>query len=162
MVMNTECAFAADQLRRAFSGEAWHGDSLSEILTGITAAHANTRPIAGGHTIWELVLHIRSWTIAAAASTQGKPMPEWPGDLEDDWPSVKATTDSAWQEATKGLFDAGQNLADKIEQFGDSRLTETVPGRSYPFRHLFHGIVQHSLYHAGQIALLKKAVQKRD
>ena len=44
-----------------------------------------------------------------------------------------------------------------IEKFGDERLQETVPGRKYDYYYLFHGIVQHSLYHGGQIALLKKA-----
>ncbi len=160
MVMNKESGFIADQLRRAFAGDAWHGDPLSKIVAGITAEQANARPIAGGHTIWQLVLHIRSWANAAAASTEGKPMPSWPGDLEDDWPSVKATTEAAWQEATRDLLDAGQSLAAKIENFGDEKLKDLVPGRSYNFRHLFHGIVQHSLYHAGQIALLKKAVHK--
>ena len=33
----SETARIADQLRRAFYGGAWHGDSLFEILTGVTA-----------------------------------------------------------------------------------------------------------------------------
>ena len=45
-----------------------------------------------------------------------------------------------------------------IEGFGDSRLKDIVPGRQYDFYFLFHGIVQHSLYHGGQIAMLKRAV----
>jgi hypothetical protein len=43
-----------------------------------------------------------------------------------------------------------------IEKFPIERLTDTVPGRSYDFHQLFHGIVDHCIYHAGQIALLKK------
>src|ERR1035438_10207490 len=61
----TERARIADQLRRAFEGEAWHGDSVFEILEGVTAAQAASRPIAGAHTIWELVLHIAAWDGAA-------------------------------------------------------------------------------------------------
>ena len=34
----SETARIADQLRRAFQGNAWHGDSLLEILNGVTAA----------------------------------------------------------------------------------------------------------------------------
>ena len=51
----------ADQLRRAFYGEAWHGDSLFEILRGVTAAQASARPVKNAHSIWELVLHITAW-----------------------------------------------------------------------------------------------------
>ena len=57
----SESARIADQLRRAFAGEAWHGDSLFEILEGVTAAQASARPIKNAHTIWELVLHIAAW-----------------------------------------------------------------------------------------------------
>ncbi|MGB0111192.1 MAG: hypothetical protein WBP52_22060, partial [Terriglobales bacterium] len=54
----TEAARIADQLRRAFDGEAWHGDSLFEILERVGAARAAARPIGSAHTIWELVLHV--------------------------------------------------------------------------------------------------------
>ncbi len=52
----------------------------------------------------------------------------------------------------------GKELAAAVEKFGDERLGETVPGRNYAFYNLFHGIVQHSIYHGGQIAILKKAL----
>jgi hypothetical protein len=48
----------------------------------------------------------------------------------------------------------------KVAAFPDSRLQERVPGKSesyHDFFYTFSGIVQHELYHAGQIALLKKA-----
>ena len=57
----SEATRIADQLSRAFAGEAWHGDSLFEILEGVTAAQASARPIKNAHTIWELVLHIAAW-----------------------------------------------------------------------------------------------------
>ena len=60
-VSMSEAARIADQLRRAFDGEAWHGDSLFEILEGVTAAQAAARPVKNAHTIWELVLHIAAW-----------------------------------------------------------------------------------------------------
>jgi hypothetical protein len=40
-----------------------------------------------------------------------------------------------------------------------SRLEEMVPGKEgahYTFYYMLQGVVQHELYHAGQIALLKK------
>jgi hypothetical protein len=53
-----------DQLHRAFAGDAWHGPSVLEILENVTASQAATRPIAGAHSIWELVLHIKAWNDA--------------------------------------------------------------------------------------------------
>ena len=36
----------ADQLQRSYSGEAWHGPSVQELLTGVTAEKALARPLA--------------------------------------------------------------------------------------------------------------------
>lgn len=154
--MNTECLRIADQVRRAFEGNAWHGPSLKELLADVAAEKAKARPITGAHSIWELVSHIGVWTQAAAQAIEGVPMPEIVGTVED-WPPVPDSSAGAWNQALDGLFQASQQLAQAIEGFADERLQETVSGRRYNFYYLFHGIVQHSLYHAGQIALLKKA-----
>ena len=157
--MNTECNRIANQLRRAFEGKAWHGPSLKELLEGVTAEQANARPIANANTIWDLVLHIEFWTSAALQAINGVAMPKMAGTASGDWEPVKDASTAAWSHARTKAFQTCSELASAIEQFGDSRLAETVPGRQYEFYYLFHGIVQHSLYHAGQIALLKRAIQ---
>jgi uncharacterized damage-inducible protein DinB len=152
---NNESSRIADQFRRAFDGKAWHGSSIRELLSEVKAARASAHPLAGAHSIWELVLHIEVWTRAAWSATQGTPMPKIVGTPED-WPAVIDASPAAWDNAVSRLFEAKDQLAGAIDQFPEDRLTEIVPGRSYDFYHLFHGITQHSLYHAGQIAVLKK------
>jgi uncharacterized damage-inducible protein DinB len=156
--MNTECIRIADQLRRAFEGKAWHGPSLRELLATVSAEQASAHPITAGHSIWELASHIEVWTQAAAQAVDGAPMPKIVGTPQD-WPPVDEVSPRTWEVATGHLFATAARLATAIEQFGDSRLSEMVPGRQYGFYYLFHGVVQHSLYHGGQIALLKRAVQ---
>ncbi|HEY6967689.1 MAG TPA: DinB family protein [Candidatus Angelobacter sp.] len=153
--MNPETSRIADQLRRAFNGEAWHGPDLHALLSDVKAKRAHAHPVAGAHSIWELVLHIEVWTGAAMRAIQGTPMPKIVGTAED-WRTVTDASEQAWSNAVQSLFKTKDELAAAIEQFPDTRLTEIVPGRKYDFYYLFHGIVQHSLYHAGQIALLKK------
>ena len=86
-------------------------------------------------------------------------MPKWYG-TEADWPQITDGSVSAWKATTDTLFGDVERLAHAIEAQTDDRLRDAVPGRSYDFYYLFHGIVQHSLYHAGQIALLKKALSR--
>ena len=155
--MNTECRRIADQLRRAFQGQAWHGPSLRELLTNVNAEQANARPVKSAHSIWELVLHIDIWAKAALESVAGVPLPKLYG-TEKDWPPVGDSSAGAWQAATDRMFRTATELAQAIEGFADERLTDIVPGRQYDFYYLFHGIVQHSLYHGGQIAIVKKAL----
>lgn len=160
--MNSESTRIAAQLRHAFSGEPWHGDPLSVLLAGITAEEARAHPIPGVHSIWELVLHIDLWARQALEATQAIPMPKLYGAGED-WPAAgedDAGWSAAWSNATDHLFQMAGQLALAIESFSDARLQDTVPGREYDFYYLFHGIVQHSLYHGGQIALLRKQLRK--
>jgi hypothetical protein len=154
--MNTECRRIADQLRRAFAGDPWHGPALRDLLNGVTAEQANARPMGRAHSIWELTLHIELWARAALETVQGAPLPKLYG-TEKDWPPVKNTGEAAWTDAMASLFGTGENLAQAVEGFADEGLGNTVPGRQYDFYYLLHGVVQHSLYHGGQIALLKKA-----
>jgi hypothetical protein len=155
--MNSECFRIADQLRRAFVGDPWHGLPLREILSGVSAEQAGLRPLPSAHTIWELVLHIGVYVIAAREVLQGIPMPKIVGTPKD-WPAISDTSGPAWKTAVEELLEGAEKLAQAIEGFTDARLQDTVPGREYDFYYLFHGIVQHSLYHGGQIALLKRAV----
>ena len=154
--MNNECRRIADQLRRALSGNAWHGPPLSELLANVTAEQASARPLAAVHSIWELALHIEVWTDAALGATKGTPMAKIVGTDQDWRPAGNGA--AAWTSTQSRLFSTGEQLAQAIEGFSDDGLKEIVPGRKYDFYHLFHGIVQHSLYHGGQIAMLKKAV----
>jgi uncharacterized damage-inducible protein DinB len=155
--MNTECLRIADQLRRAFEGDAWHGPALRELLTSVTAEQANARPLKSGHSIWELVLHIDTYTYAALGSVRGAPLPKIYG-TEQDWPVVTEGGAPEWKKAADKLFQNATELSQAIKAFQDERLHEIVPGRQYDFYYLLHGIVQHSLYHGGQIALLKRAI----
>jgi uncharacterized damage-inducible protein DinB len=151
----TETKFIAEQLHKAFEGDAWHGPSVREALDGVSAEKAAAKPIADAHSIWELALHIGAWVEHSRHAIDGRPLP-LQLDTPEDWPRVSGTDAAAWKQTYKHVFEAGKALVKAIENFPPARLTDTVPGRSYDFHQLFHGIVQHTIYHAGQIALLKK------
>jgi uncharacterized damage-inducible protein DinB len=149
----TEMERIADQLRRSHEGEAWHGPSLRELLQGVTAEQA-ARKMDELHSIWELVLHIAAWELAGARMLRG----EVAGDLtsDQDWPSVGEPAELRWREAIDKLDAAHDELSEAIRQCAPERLSETAPGKSYSVYVLLHGIVQHNLYHGGQIAILRK------
>ena len=152
----SEPARLADQIRRAFNGNAWHGDSLLELLSDVDAKTAAKHPVKGAHSIWELVLHVAAWDGVALRRTQGAA-----SKLTDrqNFPPVKDTSPAAWKQALTNLKSTHSALIDAVAAFPESRLLEQVPGKKakhQTFFYLFSGIVQHELYHAGQIALLKK------
>jgi uncharacterized damage-inducible protein DinB len=146
----------ADQLRRAFEGEAWHGPAVLAILEGVGAAEAAGRPVPGGHSFWELVLHIATWDDVVRRRLEGERAASL--SAEQDWLRAEAGED-AWEAAKRRLVQNHERLRLAIEAFDDRRLDETVPGAEYSFYVMLHGVVQHDLYHAGQMALLKKAAR---
>src|SRR5512140_1940815 len=96
----------AEQHRRAYHGEAWHGPAVFELLDGVTAAKAAERPVADAHTIWELVLHLASWETIVRSRLVGSPIEATPAL---DWPEPPAKpTNSAWDEARAALHEASE------------------------------------------------------
>ena len=148
-----------DQFRRAFDGEAWHGPSVLASLDGITAQQAAAHPIPGAHSIWELTLHIGAWERACLRRLKGDP-----AQLSDaeDWQPINDTSDAAWEQTKQQLIDNHRELMEAIASVDESRLNESIyKDPNIPFASVYvtlHGVVQHDLYHAGQIAMLKKAL----
>lgn len=144
-----------DQLRRSIEGSAWHGPALREVLAGVTAEAAAARPIEAAHSIWELVLHVSAWQdavrrrLASDAAIELTPA--------EDWPTVSDSSPSTWQKALDGLERMYLELERDLAALDDRVLDRPVPGMGYNVYVMLHGVVQHNLYHAGQIALLKKA-----
>jgi hypothetical protein len=145
----------ADQLSRAYSGPAWHGPALKELLSDLTAERAAAHPLPQLHSIWEIVLHVNSWQEAALGALQGRAMPT--SSFPEDWPVIEGKDEQTWHTALERLERGNLELVAATREFSESRLGEMVPGRDYSFYFLLHGVTQHNLYHAGQVAVLKKA-----
>ncbi len=152
----SEAARIADQLRRAFVGSAWHGPALLELLEDVNAATAAAKPVPEVHSIWELVLHIAVWDDAALRRLSGK---KWQPTGLANFPPLTTATDAAWRKAIAATKRTHDTLVKTVAALPQSRLADRVPGKRYDFYHMLHGIAQHELYHAGQIAILKKEHQ---
>ena len=150
----TEIDGLVDQLNRTYFADAWHGSSIKEVLSDITAAKAAAKPLGSAHSIWELVLHIAAWESAVWRRTN-----EDPANLTDkeDWPAVSDNSEAAWARTLESL-EAGHNrLVDRVKTLSKSDLDKNAAGQSYSIRFMLQGVIHHDLYHLGQIALLKKA-----
>ena len=150
----SEAKRIAEQHRRAYHGEAWHGPDVFEALRGVNAAAAAAHPIAGAHSIWELVLHLTSWEQIVRSRVEGDLI-----DASDelDWPTPARPTPKAWLEARAALKAASDELRATIARLSDRKLQTKRPGASGTYYELVHGQLQHALYHAGQMVLLRKA-----
>jgi uncharacterized damage-inducible protein DinB len=153
---HSEPSLIADQLRRAFEGDAWHGPALLEVLQKVNAAAAAARLLPDIHSIWELLLHVAAWDDAASRRLGGETV-QLTGTA--NFPVVPKPTEAAWHTAVAHAKRTHDALVKTVAALPESRLRERVPGKRYDFYFMLHGVAQHELYHAGQIAILKKAMR---
>ena len=149
----TEIERIDDMIKRAYKGEAWHGPSVQEVLVGVTARQAAARPIANTHSIWEIVNHISAWTSVVRKRMSGEAARQ---PDEGDFPEVSDTSEAAWSNALAALESNYEALRREIAALDESRLDQPCGDRPISYYIHLQGTVHHYLYHAGQIALLKK------
>lgn len=148
---------AAQSIERSLSGPVWHGPSLIDLVGDISAEQAGARPVAGAHTIWELVLHIITWTdIVRERLGSVGPVEATP---EQDWPPVQDNSPDGWRNTVESLKDAKRLLAEEVRALPEARFEERVPGRDYGVGVMLRGVVEHDAYHGGQIAIIRKALR---
>ena len=135
------------------------------MLADVTAERAAARSVVGAHRIWEIVLHLTAWHGAVRRRLEGEPA-QLPA--EGDWPQVTETTEERWSEALLALEQSYQELRRTIAGLSDAQLSDYIygtlgtepdppTGAGVSVYVTLHGVIQHDLYHAGQIAILKKA-----
>ena len=152
----SEVSRILDQMDRAFSGDAWHGPNLMSLLREVSAGDASKHSVAGAHSIWELVNHIAAWNSIMRRELEGEALEV---STEMDWPPVRDTSDAAWKQSLENLRQSRSSLRKTVETLRDDQLDEKPAPRTENSRYvMLHGLVQHDLYHAGQIAILKKAL----
>ena len=156
--MTTQPSTIAPRIGLAFTGPAWHGEAIAELLAGVTAAEAAKRTFDDLHTIAELVGHIGAWTAIAErrlAGEAGSP------DESDVWPEVDTSTEKSWTAAVEDCLEKHRSLMRAAGAVDERLMHEALPGRDHDIETMLRGIVEHDAYHGGQIAMLKKVIRAR-
>ncbi len=141
-------------LERTFSGQAYHGPSFRDVLEDVNVAMAARRPEGGAHSIWELVSHVTLELRYARALLEGSAKPWVAG--RTTWSAQQAPSPEAWDQALNELEDANREFVGAVERLDDGVLGEHLSQVRCTYYVMLHGMVQHSAYHAGQIAILKR------
>jgi hypothetical protein len=144
-----------DQYDRAMGGDAWHGDPVWTILEGVTPEQAAMRACPNTHSIWELVSHVTFWETEVCRRMKHLP-PRSPDNL--NFPRVPEATNENWNKTLEEFRESNRDFRFSLSQLEDSQLDQPLPGRDKSAYVEVHGVIQHNLYHAGQIALLRKIV----
>ena len=141
-----------DQLNRAWGGPSWTGVDIRPLLDDVTDAQARAHPLPNVHSIIELACHMTATMDLVTYRLAGNPKEL---TSEEDWRDV---TQLGWAAAVEEMENAESRLSDAVARLSVDDLDRIVAGRDYTTYVMVHGVIQHNLYHAGQIAILKKAL----
>lgn len=134
-------------------GEPWHGDAVWPVLDSISAQEAAARPIPSAHTIWEIVMHMTFWENVAAQRLAGLRA----GLMEElNFPPMPAATEENWRKTLDQFRDSNRVFRQALAKLDPRKLDELTAAGKRTFYGEAHGIVEHHVYHLGQIVFLKK------
>jgi hypothetical protein len=143
----------ADAYRAVTLKNAWYGPPLANLLAQISPDLATTPPIPGAHTISALLQHLLLWNERARVTSETNPLPRW--DPEKEW----AEPPIPWNELVARWNQSRDLLEQRIRNFPPEDLPKQLPGRDYAYEIMFEGIVQHTVWHAGQIAMVSSMLR---
>ncbi len=135
------------------NGSPWHGNPIWQILDGISPETAAARPPNGSHTIWEIVMHMTFWEGVGSERLAGQR-----AGLVDElnFPAMPAPSDKNWQQTLDQFRASNQQFRAALAQLDPARLDDLTAAGKRTYYNEAHGVIEHDIYHAGQIALFRK------
>ncbi len=155
--MSSEIEKLTNSLRNAFDGDPWYGQPLLKALQAIDYKIANSRPAGFARSPAIILRHMLSWRYFVIVKIKGKAEFDIDLNSEMDWSNVSLNSEADWQAMLAEWRETQLQLLDLLSMVPDDFLDQPVPGRSYNYQYLIEGIIQHDIYHQGQIALLTSA-----
>lgn len=152
-----EVAHLLQEYNETMTGRACYGDPVWKILDGIDAQCAAAEIIPGVHTIWQLVMHMAFWEEVGMRRFTARLTPE--EEESGNFRPTPAPDAEAWQRTLESFRSSNDEFRTALARIDPAQLHEKTPGGEHSFRWEVDGVVQHHIYHAGQIAILKKTFQ---
>lgn len=146
----------ADAYRAATVKDAWYGPSLAELLAQTSQQLATTPPVPGAHSIAQLLQHLLLWNERVRNTSDTTPLPAWQAEKEWAEPPIP------WNDLVARWNQSRDLLEAHLRNFPVEDLSKQVPGRGYPYETMLDGIVQHTIWHAGQIAMISSILRSRN
>lgn len=155
-----EIPFIIEQFEDMYQGDPWFGRNAKALLSEVDESIAFEKP-NDQHSILELVWHMNNWREFALSRLRKDYEQDVHYYESNDWSKLDHTDKSLWDRANKRFHETHAELIKSIEVLSEEILNEIVDGRKYTYKKLLHGILQHDIYHLGQIAFLFKLIKQK-
>lgn len=150
--------YYTERFKDIFEGDPWFGESIEEKLKGITNKNAFINPHEGIHSIGELIAHMTYWRLPLVKQLSGDTTYKGSMESEDNWPSIERLAKKGWKKVYAEFKDTQEKIITLLAEH-DNKLLKRKYSDKYTFGELIQGIIEHDIYHLGQIAITKKLIE---
>ena len=135
-----------------FAGRSLYGESLMTKLGKIEVGKIENLPSKVLNQIAQQVQHIIYWRIFTIHKLQNNNQK----NEQKDWSEISIDSLEEWRNLIVQLEDSQRNLVESLQSKTEDFLLQNLPNRKYSYVDLIEGIIQHDVYHTGQIGLIAK------
>ncbi len=156
--MNKEIQSIIRNLENTLDGTPWYGRPVYVILREVDSSIAYKKPSANSHSLIDLLYHMLTWAEFTLKRIEKDDINDLAAFEKLDWREIDPKIHD-WDEGLGALIATHQQMIALLQSKDDGFLNETVDYRQYNFRFLLNGLIQHNIYHLGQVAYLKKLLE---
>lgn len=152
--MNKEIQSIIRNLQNVLSGEPWYGKSVFKILEEVDPAIVYKKPNKNSHSLIELLYHSLTWAEFTLKSLEKAEEKDITAIEKMNWREINLS-DHSWEKGLAEFKQVHEMIIQLLNEKEDAFLSEMVDHRKFNFRFLLNGLIQHDIYHLGQIAYIK-------
>ncbi len=156
--MNKEIQSIIRNIENILSGQPWFGRGVYEILAETDVSKVYTKPNSTEHSLIELLYHMNTWAEFTLKRLEGDKEEDLAAAERKDWREIDPAVHT-WEKGVAELKAFHEKIISLLQTKEDAFLKEMVDYRQYNFRFLLNGLIQHNIYHLGQIAYLNKLLR---
>ncbi|GAA4309108.1 hypothetical protein GCM10023115_36150 [Pontixanthobacter gangjinensis] len=150
-------------MSETFEGQPWFGDSVMRKLENLPYVIGYKTCIPESHNVAQIVGHLIAWKRYAVEKLKENESYNIEIDTPEDWPEINVHSQEEWEELKRELVAAQGNIYEQLNaKKDDSYLQKKVSGKEYNFDYLLNGIIQHDIYHIGQIGLIESQLKNKE
>lgn len=160
-MFSSELASVINQFEELLEKDPWYGSSLKALFDQVNPEWIFKAPVKGIHSIAELLTHMITWQNFAVKQIIGES--DFKPNQEDSfiWDKQFPKGPGTWELMKNEFISGTRNMISLLRQYDDSLMDQLVPNFNYTYRFLLNGVIQHNLYHTGQISLIRKIYETK-
>ena len=153
--MNKELQSIIRNLEKVNTGQPWYGRAVYEMLEEIDTAIVYKKPNDNSYSLAELLYHMITWADFTLKRIEGDKEKDMAAFEELDWREINPRIHT-WEKGISEFKGIHKKIVELLNEKDDKFLGDIVDYRKYNFRFLLNGLIQHNIYHIGQVAYIKK------